>query len=77
MGQYVVFIAIKTKVQVQDVLLVVKLWSEIWHYFTYISASQEKPTDATRPVCERCFKLTQTRPTPDMKTDQGIQRATG
>lgn len=74
MGQCVVFIATKTETQaqVQVVLLVVKAdaRSEIWHYFTYISASQGKPTDATRLVCKRCFKLTLTCSIPVMKTDQ-------
>ena len=35
--------------------------SEIWHYFAYTADSQGKPTNTTKPVCERCFKTTQTK----------------
>ena len=35
--------------------------SEIWKYFSYISDSEGKPTDPTRPVCKKCFRSLQTK----------------
>ena len=35
--------------------------SEMWKYCSYISDSEGKPTDTTRPVCKKCFRSLQTK----------------
>ena len=35
--------------------------SEMWKYLSYISDSEGKPTDTTRPVCKTCFRSLQTK----------------
>ena len=35
--------------------------SEMWKYCSYISDSEGKPTDTTRPVCETCVRSLQTQ----------------